>query len=182
MKNIKVVSIGDASSGKTELLIQFLKDNGETNIPTIFDNYNLNFMAPNYPPIMINLWDTSGQENYNKLRALTYPQTDVFLLCFSLVDPLTLRHIEEIFVPEIHQFCPNSILILVGTKQELREHFDPNKDENRANNLEPISPRTAERVAKHIGANRYMEVSVASGKNTKELLNEVIRILFQKKK
>ena len=36
-------------------------------------------------PISLGLWDTAGQEDYDRLRPLSYPQTDVFLICFSVV-------------------------------------------------------------------------------------------------
>ena len=38
-------------------------------------------------PISLGLWDTAGQEDYDRLRPLSYPQTDVFLVCFSIVSP-----------------------------------------------------------------------------------------------
>ena len=35
----------------------------------------------------LSIWDTAGQEDYDRLRPLSYPQTDVFLICFSVVSP-----------------------------------------------------------------------------------------------
>ena len=34
--------------------------------------------------IEITLWDTAGQESYDRLRPLAYPNTDVVLLCFDI--------------------------------------------------------------------------------------------------
>lgn len=43
--------------------------------------------------IDVGLWDTAGQEDYDRLRPLSYPQTDVFLICFSLVNPASFENV-----------------------------------------------------------------------------------------
>ena len=37
----------------------------------------------------------SGQEDYDRLRPLSYPQTDVFLVCFSVVSPSSFENVKE---------------------------------------------------------------------------------------
>ena len=63
------------------------------------------------------LWDTAGQEDYDRLRPLSYPDTDVILMCFSIDSPDSLENIPEKWSPEVRHFCPNVPIILVGNKK-----------------------------------------------------------------
>ena len=176
MKHIKCVVVGDGAVGKTCLLISFTTNAfpGEY-IPTVFDNYSANVMAEGLPPVNLQLWDTAGQEDYKKLRPLSYPQTDVFLLCFSLVNPTSLENIENMWVKEIQEFCPDKPFILVGLKSDLRDEFDSRADELRAKQMEPVPRAKGEEMAKKIHACCYIECSALKAKNLTEVFDNAVR-------
>ena len=89
------------------------------------------------------LFSPLGQEDYDRLRPLSYPQTDVFLVCFSVVSPSSFENVKEKWVPEITHHCPKTPFLLVGTQIDLRD--DPSTIEKLAKNKQkPITPETAE--------------------------------------
>jgi small GTP-binding protein len=60
-------------------------------------------------------------KDYDRLRPLSYPQTDVFLICFSIIGPTSYQNVKSKWVPEVTHHCPNTKIILVGTKLDLRD-------------------------------------------------------------
>lgn len=71
---------------------------------TSFDNYTASVMVDGRP-ISLGLWDTAGQEDYDRLRPLSYPQTDVFLICFSIVSPPSFDNVKAKVLSPLA--CPN---------------------------------------------------------------------------
>ena len=71
------------------------------------------------------LKNTAGQEEYDRLRPLTYPDTDIFLVCFSLISRASFENVAIKWVPEItHHYCPKTPFLLVGLKADLIEEYE----------------------------------------------------------
>ncbi|KAG7221555.1 hypothetical protein INR49_017086 [Caranx melampygus] len=173
MQTIKCVVVGDGAVGKTCLLISYTTNKFPSEyVPTVFDNYAVTVMIGG-EPYTLGLFDTAGQEDYDRLRPLSYPQTDVFLVCFSVVSPSSFENVKEKWVPEITHHCPKTPFLLVGTQIDLRD--DPSTVEKLAKNKQkPITPETAEKLARDLKAVKYVECSALTQRGLKNVFDEAI--------
>ncbi|KAA0708731.1 Rho-related GTP-binding protein [Triplophysa tibetana] len=120
-KMLKCVVVGDGAVGKTCLLMSYANDAfPEEYVPTVFDHYVVNVIVSGKQHLL-GLYDTAGQEDYNQLRPLSYPNTDVFLICFSVVNPASYHNVQEEWVPELKSCMPHVPYILIGTQIDLRD-------------------------------------------------------------
>lgn len=178
---IKCVVVGDGTVGKTCMLISYTTSTfpGEY-IPTVFDNYSANCIVDGHA-VTLGLWDTPGQEDYDRLRPLSYPQTDVFMLCFSVMSMTSYENIRKKWYPELSQHCPDVPIVLVGTKVDLRDNEIVNeRDKVRIRLKKPkkvnyVTKDKGQDMAAEIAAYSYIECSALKQNGMKEVFDEVIR-------
>jgi len=176
-QDIKLMVVGDGSVGKTCLLISYTTNSfpGEY-VPTVFDNYNANAIVEGNP-VNLGLWDTAGSEEYDTLRPLSYPGTDVFLICFSLFSPESYENVMKKWYKEITEHAPDTPIILVGTKLDLRGKSEAIQN-LKENNQEPISAEKGEALSKKIGARKYLECSALTQDGLAKVFEEAVKVIL----
>jgi len=181
-ETIKLVVIGDGAVGKTCLLISYANNRfPEDYIPTVFDNYVVNLTAGD-KNIELGLWDTAGQEEYDRLRPLSYANANVFLICFSLVNPVSFENVSAKWYPEVMHFCPEVPQILVGTKLDARSD-QTLLEKLKSQGQKPVTTEQGQELARKIKAVKYMECSAKTGDGLKAVFDDAIKaVLFQKRK
>ena len=120
---------------------------------------------------------STGQEDYDRLRPLSYPQTDVFLVCFSVTSPASFENVKEKWFPEVRHHCPGVPCLVVGTQVDLRD--DPQVIEKlQRQKQRPVAAEHGERLARELGAVKYVECSALTQKGLKNVFDEVRSVLI----
>ncbi|KAL1696056.1 ras family-domain-containing protein [Schizophyllum commune] len=152
----KLVIVGDGACGKTSLLCSFaLGEFPKEYQPTVFDNYVAEIRLDE-KPVQLALWDTAGQEEYERLRPMSYSKSHVILIAFALDTPDSLENVQTKWIEEVRSICgPTIPVILVGCKADLR----PESGASEASSTSYVTRAQGERVAQLIGARAYKECS-----------------------
>ncbi|TGZ62030.1 hypothetical protein CRM22_007657 [Opisthorchis felineus] len=168
---VKIVVLGDGMVGKTCLLMTYTSGHYPSEyVPTVFENY-LGSVKVDGKALAFELWDTAGQEEYSHLRPLSYPNTDVIILCFSIVRLSSLENAEKKWCREISQseHLRGKPIILVGTMSDLREEV------TKVNASSVITYEKAKGFAKRIGAVEYLECSALRSSGVNEVFNKALQ-------
>ncbi|KAK6438793.1 Rho GTPase [Oleoguttula sp. CCFEE 5521] len=190
----KLVIIGDGACGKTSLLSVFTLGYFPTRyVPTVFENYVTDCRVDG-KSVQLALWDTAGQEDYERLRPLAYSQAHVILIAFSISSPDSLQNITTKWYtpipllpsqvpyadtiqyrhPEVLDRCPNVPIILVGLKKDLRD--DPvAQEEMRKTSKKFLTSEEGEDVRKRVGAKKYLECSSLTGEGVDDVFEAATR-------
>ncbi|KAK7348520.1 hypothetical protein VNO80_23078 [Phaseolus coccineus] len=173
---IKCVTVGDGAVGKTCMLISYTSNTFPTDyVPTVFDNFSANVTVDG-STVNLGLWDTAGQEDYNRLRPLSYRGADVFLLCYSLISKASYENISKKWIPELRHYAPNVPIVLVGTKLDLRDDKQFLIDHPGATR---ITNAQGEELKKMIGAVTYIECSSKTQQNVKTVFDAAIKVALR---
>lgn len=167
MNKVKCVVVGDGAVGKTSLLISYTSNvYPEDYIPTVFDNYAANLMVGD-KPVTLGLWDTAGQGDYDRMRPLCYPDTDVFLVCFAINSRASFENVKSRWHKEILTHEASAKIILVGNKADLRKMAS-------AGDLVAIDE--AKRLCDQLQLKAYFECSAKTQEGMKEVFEAAAKL------
>ncbi|XP_053328736.1 rho-related GTP-binding protein RhoF [Spea bombifrons] len=174
-KEVKIVIVGDGGCGKTSLLMVYAKGNfPERYAPSVFEKITTSVTIGN-KEIFLHLYDTAGQEDYDRLRPLSYQDVNLVLICYDVTNPTSFDNVLIKWYPEVHHFCRGVPVVLIGCKTDLR------KDKERLRKLktsqqEPITYSQGETTCKSIHAVEYLECSAKFQENVDNVFKEATLI------
>ncbi|KAI8849609.1 P-loop containing nucleoside triphosphate hydrolase protein [Chytridium lagenaria] len=164
----KLVVVGDGGCGKTALLTVFATGVfPSTYIPTVFETINKVF-AVDGRTMEFALWDTAGQEEFERLRPLSYSESHIIVICFDITSRDSLENIAQKWYPEVNQYCHGVPIIVVGCKADARSKGQPNC----------VSYEEGRNAATRIGAKSYVECSAMENQNVAEVFLHAGRIVL----
>ena len=173
MQTIKIMLVGDFTVGKTSLLITYTSREFPHDYVPVLDNCWANVLIDN-EPVAISIWDTSGRDDLRGFRSQSFRDTDIFLICYSVVCPLSFGNIDKKWVPEIQKICPDTPMVVVGTKLDLRDN-QTIIAKLAKQNTRPITYEQGLAMANKVRARFYCECSSISRKGVQSLFYEAIR-------
>ncbi|KAJ7178093.1 P-loop containing nucleoside triphosphate hydrolase protein [Mycena filopes] len=170
---IQCTTIGDAGVGKTCMITAYAEKTFPVDyIPTIYGGF-AEEVEVDGRPFNMGLVDTAAQSEYDHLRPLSYPQTDVFLLCFRVDSLASFDNVRTRWFPEAHHHCPDVPCIVVATQIDLRDEFEAGEtpvDEKRG--FAPLTTAQGETLAKELKAVRYVECSAKTQQGVRNVFEE----------
>ncbi|XP_076017723.1 rho-related GTP-binding protein RhoU-like [Genypterus blacodes] len=162
--------IGDGAVGKTSMIISYIFNGYNSEYKqTAFDVFS-GLVHVDGIPTRMKLIDTAGQEEFGHMRSLCYAHVDVFILCFSVVNPLSFDNITSKWIPQIRAGNSTSPIVLVGTQSDLRHNVNILIHLSQCNS-KPVRFSKARRLARRIGAHEYVECSALTQQNLKEVFD-----------
>ena len=171
----KIVIVGDGAAGKTSLLTCFAKgqfDEKDGYNPTVFDSHTVPCIFDN-EECELQLWDTAGQEDYDRLRPLSYSEADLVLIAYAVNHPASLRNVGEKWAPEIRHYLPGCPIILVGLKADLF---------NNGNDDVKNSKSDQEEMARMIRADQHVLCSAKTGMNVERVFQLALATINSRRK
>ena len=148
-------------------------------VPTVFETYTRDIRIEG-ETVELGLWDTAGQEGYDRLRPMAYPHCDCLVICYSVDNPDSLYNVKAKWLPEVERYCSNVPRILVATKKDLRRRTLAIMDILNGNKAPSIvSYEEGMCTAATIGASRFLETSALCNDGVREMFEQTARVALE---
>ncbi|XP_043825009.1 rho-related GTP-binding protein RhoF isoform X2 [Dromiciops gliroides] len=130
----------------------------------------------------LDTWDTRkqaeparGQEDYDRLRPLSYQNTHLVLICYDVMNPTSYENVLIKWYPEVTHFCHGTPMVLIGCKTDLRKDKEQLR-KLRAADLEPITYAQGESACQQMKAALYLECSAKFRENVEDVFREATKV------
>ena len=148
-----MVVVGDSQVGKTTLLMSF--GSSSSFLPTLLDDFRVDLEVDGSIR-SIQVSDTPGFSDYDRIRPFVLQNASALLLCFSMSSWISFQRAETFLYPQIRSCCPKAAMILVGTKLKSGD------------SAIQVSTDQATRFAQRIGA-IYRQVDIGDRRAVEQL-------------
>ncbi|TWW72198.1 rho-related GTP-binding protein RhoV-like [Takifugu flavidus] len=179
-EELSCMLVGDGAVGKTSMVISYIFNGYNSDYrQTAFDVFT-GLVHVNGVPTRIKLIDSAGQEEFGHLRSLCYAHVDVFILCFSLVNPVSFQNIASKWILQIRGGNRTAPIILVGTQSDLCQNVDI-LILLAQRGTKPVTESQARRLARRIRASDYLECSALTQHNLKDVFDSAVSAAIKRK-
>ncbi|KAJ7203678.1 P-loop containing nucleoside triphosphate hydrolase protein [Mycena haematopus] len=173
---IKCMLVGDGDVGKTCLLTAYTENTFPTGyIPRQYGGHGMRVKVGDVD-YTLQVFDNAGAPEHDRLRPLGYPQTDVFLVCFSIDMPTSFESVKTKWFLDAHHYCPGVPCVVAATQIDLREPaFDAvHSEETQRTQRQLITPAQGEKLAREMKAANYVECSAKTREGVQDVFDAAI--------
>ena len=167
--SFKVLIVGDAGVGKTQIVSRYEKDVfGKEYEPTDSVDYSYKLIKHKTKNIQLQVWDTAGQDSYRSIIKDYYKNSNLIAFVYDITSKDSFKSISDYWVKDVKTQNENAKFLLVGNKYDLAE-------ERRT-----VTEEEAKQYAENNGM-KFFEVSAKTGDGINDMFNYIISELLKEK-
>lgn len=177
-KVVNCTVIGDGMVGKTSLALAFVNKQppGDAYVATVFDNY-AGTVSVHGEQYTVSIFDSPGQHDYEDVRAFSYRDSEVIIVCYSVNDADSLQNIKDVWIQEAKSHVKRKKpIILIGCQSDVRLKRRHSSGDSY------VTLEEGEAFAKEIGADAYLECSSLTMDGVSEVFSSVVNLALKNRK
>ena len=174
---VKIILLGNCGVGKTNIITRYVNNEfREDEIATLSSYYVTKKLVINNKKISANIWDTAGQEKYMSVTKMLIQETDILILCYSIVDEVSFKNLDIWLNSVIEVIGEDFTLGILGNKSDLieNEKISEEEGENYANEHNALFKLVSAKVDK-VGIDKFFHSLIERYINDNERINKKIK-------